>query len=137
MRSRRRSKNALSNSPAGALLGATPAGGIGVNKAPHGLLGVAAKVREAQRTVWPLGFAVAATLVTAIPAALAATTGHIQAQAASAIILAALIGLILLLTASFFVAGKNPNIRTAARNGCCRLWCVRPECSRCLVSGPM
>ena len=76
---------------AGALLSATPTGEIGVKKVPpaHGLMGAVAKVKEAQRTVWPLGFAVAAALVAGISAALAAMTGRIQAQPAWMIIGAA------------------------------------------------
>ena len=98
-------------------MSATPDGEIGVKKAPpaHGLMGAAAKVREAQRTVWPIGFAIVAALVAAISAALAAMTGRIQAQPAWMIISAAASGLILLLAASFFAAGKNTQIRTAAK----------------------
>ena len=106
-----------------ALLSATPAGEIGFKKAPpaHGLMGAAAKVGEAQRAVWPIGFAVAAALVAAISAALAAMTGRIQAQPAWMIIGAAASGLILLLAASFFVVGKNTQIRTAAK---AVAWCL-------------
>jgi TIR domain len=80
---------------------------------PRGLNGAIATINEARRAVWAIGFAIGASVVAGVCAALLAMAGHVQAASVIAGVTAA--GLILLLATCFFVTDKNPKIRTSAK----------------------
>jgi hypothetical protein len=100
-----------------ALLGTIQPGRLGPLKAesppPRGLMGVAARLMDANRLVPVLAVTIGACCLAVLGAGLAAVEG--LAQAARVLLGVALAGLILLLAVSHLVTSKRPAIRMAAK----------------------